>query len=84
MAAATTHLAPRQRALLRDHAAVDIDLVPEDHKGEVVGVPRPRLYKELVAPRVEVVEGFGLDDVKDEDARVGAPVDGEGKEGSVV
>ena len=68
LAVTTTHLAPRQRALLRDHAAVDVDLVPEDDKGEVVGVPRTRLYKELVAPRVEVVEGFGLDDVKDEDA----------------
>ena len=45
-------LAPGERPLLRDHARVEVDLVAQHHKGEVVRVARPRLDEEFVPPPV--------------------------------
>lgn len=65
-------------ALLADGSAIlaHVDLVAQDHEGEGVRVARAGLDEELVAPRVEGFEGFGAVDVVDEDAAVGAPVEG--------
>jgi hypothetical protein len=57
----------------------DVDLVAEDDEGEGFGVSGGGLDEELVAPRVERLEGFGRIDVVDEDAAVGAAVEGHAK-----
>ncbi len=54
----------------------DIDLVPQDDEGEGFGVSRRGLDEEFVAPGIESLEGFGRVDVVDEDAAVGAAVEG--------
>lgn len=67
------------RSLLRNHAPLfaHIHFVPQHHEREAVGVPRAGLDQELVAPGVEGLEGLGRVDVVDEDAAVGAAVEGD-------
>lgn len=52
-----------------------VDLVSEDNEGKVLRVMRGCLNEELVAPRVERLEGLGRVDVVDEDAAVGAAIE---------
>ena len=54
----------------------DVDFISEDHEGEGFWVARGGLNEEFVAPGVEGLEGFGRVDVVDEDAAVGATVEG--------
>lgn len=55
---------------------LDIDLVAQHHERKRVGVPGGCLNEELVAPRIEGVEGFGVVDVEDEHTAVGTTVEG--------
>ena len=57
-------------------AFVDVDLVAEHDKGEVVRVAGRGLDEELVAPALKRLEGFCAVDVKDEYAAIGAAVKG--------
>lgn len=54
----------------------DVDFIPEDDEGEGFWVARGGLDEEFVAPGIERLEGFGRVDVVDEDAAVGAAVEG--------
>ena len=58
-------LAPGHGAFLRDHslALLNVNLVAEHNKGEVFRVVRGSLDEELVAPRVERLEGLGVVDI---------------------
>lgn len=69
-------LAPLLRALRRHGAVLQVHLVAEDDEGEVVGVARRRLDEELVAPRLERLEGGGRGDVEDQHTAVGAAIEG--------
>ena len=67
-------LAPRERSLLCNDAAVDINLIAQDDEREIVGVARAGLDEELVTPRVEVVKRLWLHDVEDQHTRVSTTI----------
>ena len=58
-----------------DLSRVEVNLVADDNKWEVVGVPWTRLDQELVPPAVQRAERVGRRHVVDEDAAVGAAVE---------
>lgn len=58
-------------------ALLDIDLVAQHNKGEVVGVPGRGLDEEFVAPAVEGVKALGVVDVVHEHAAVCAAIEGD-------
>lgn len=56
-------------------SVLQVDLVAQHHKGEILGVPRTGLDQELVPPAVQSLEGVWCRDVEDQDAAVGAAVE---------
>lgn len=56
-------------------AVFHIDLVSKHNEGEVVGIFRRRVYQELVSPRIDCIEGFGIIDVVHQNAAIGAPIE---------
>ena len=57
----------------------DINLVPKNHKGEIVRVSWASLDQELVSPAVERLEGVGRSHIVGEHATVGAAIESHSK-----
>lgn len=55
--------------------ALTIDLVADDHEGEILGVAGAGLVQELVTPAVELLEGLLSRDIVYEDAGIGTTVE---------
>ena len=56
-------------------SVLQVNLVAQHHKGEVLRVSRAGLNQELVPPAVKGLEGVGCRHVKHQDAAVGSTVE---------
>ena len=74
----TLTLTKRLRPLTADHplALIHIHLIPQHNERERLGIHRTSLDQEFVPPAVQRVERFAVVDIVDEDAAVGAAVEG--------
>lgn len=60
----------------RTHLSVlQVDLIAQNHKGEVLGISRAGLDQELIPPAVQSLEGVRRRDVEHQDAAVGPAVE---------
>lgn len=73
------HLTPllaNRHVIIRTHLSVlQVDLVAQHHKGEILRVSRAGLDQELVPPTVQSLEGVGCCHVKHQDAAVCSAVE---------
>lgn len=58
-----------------DLSVLQVNLVAQDHKGEVLRVPWAGLDQELISPTVQGLEGVRCGHVKHQHAAVGSPVE---------
>lgn len=69
------HPSPKIVTFSTHLSVLQVDLVAQHHKGEILGVSRAGLDQELVPPAVQSLEGVWCRDVENQDAAVGAAVE---------